>query len=803
MSILTADRSRSCFITRVSLFCFCLFGLLLTTSQAWAQGDKPEMKISEEAMKIHQSGMLFDGHNDLPFAVRMKGNSSFDQLDISKPTTLHTDIDRLKAGGLKAQFWSVFVPASTDLTGNALLMTLEQIEIVHAMCKKYPDTFEMADTAADVKRIIAEGKIASMIGVEGGHSIQNSLQVLRNLYDRGARYMTLTHSKTLAWADSATDDPKNNGLSPFGKEVIREMNRIGMLVDLSHVSEKCMTDALEITKSPVIFSHSSAKAICDHPRNVSDKVLKMTAENGGVVMINFMSGYIVPQDVLEKNKNARGDYKLVCDHIEHVIKFAGIDHVGIGSDYDGVSSLPIGLDDVSYYPNITQELLNRGHSADDIHKILGGNVLRVLEEAEAVSKKLKSGELTFKKPATSAPATLFTLEVAAGSVDRINSMVTATVKSKAALPTTVSLVDDQGNAMLGQVGQTDGMQTVSFLLPKLEAGKSLRVKGSASLLNEHRTFTWEQKENSDLLTLGEQSFIELMREPIDTSSDERRAETYKPFHHVYVAGNRRLTKGPGGLFPHHRGIFFGFNRISYGDKTADVWHCKEGAYQSFEKAISHDGGAVYASDSNEIHWRGKDGKPFAQEIRSLKTTRLGEATSIEFHSVLTNVTDKTIKFRGDPQHAGVQFRASQDVPDHTKHLTYYVRPDGVSKPGKFRNWSPKKDETEANKAHIDLDWNAVCIGLPKRASGDKQEKLTEDDINRFTIGYFPAATNPSPERFSERDYARFGCYFEKDLPAGESFSVSYRFVIKPGLMTQEELARMRMDFDNPVTVTQK
>ena len=215
---------------------------------------------------------------------------------------------------------------------------------------------------------------------------------------------------------------------------------------------------------------------------------------------------------------------------------------------------------------------------------MGATFFRVLEEAEVVAKKLKSGELTFKKPAKNAPATLFTLEVAAGDVDRVNSMVTATVKTKAALPGTVSLVDDHGNAMLGQVTSLDdGQQTVSFVLPNLDADKTIGVKGSASLLNEHRTFTWEQKENSDLLTLGEQSFVELMREPLDTSSDERRAETYKPFHHVYVAGNRQLTKGPGGLFPHHRGIFFGFNRISYGDKTADVWHCKDGAYQSFER----------------------------------------------------------------------------------------------------------------------------------------------------------------------------------------------------------------------------
>ncbi|MEL7500533.1 MAG: membrane dipeptidase [Planctomycetota bacterium] len=792
------------------------FAVILATlfaSQAIAQVDKPEMKISDEAMKIHQSGMLFDGHNDLPFAVRMSGGSSFDQLDIAKPTKLHTDIPRLRSGGLKAQFWSVFVPASTDLTGNALLMTLEQIELVHEMCKRYPETFEMADTVADVRRIIKEGKIASMIGVEGGHSIENSLQVLRNLYDRGARYMTLTHSKTLAWADSATDDAKNNGLSPFGKEVIREMNRIGMLVDLSHVSEKCMMDALEITKAPVIFSHSSAKAICGHPRNVSDKVLKVVAKNGGVVMINFMSGYIVPLDKLEENKNARGDYKLVCDHIEHIIKVAGIDHVGIGSDYDGVRSLPIGLDDVSYYPNITQELLNRGYNKTDIHKILGDNVLRALEQAEDVSRKLKSGELKFTCGEVPKVETLFELSVNAGNLNRKNSLVTAIVESADELPEVVALDDGAGTAMLGQVRKTgnDKGYEVTFVLPQLDKNQTLSLTATSSLLNKHKSYEWEDKENSDLATINGMPVIEFMREPLDTSTPKRRAETYKPFHHVYVDRGRLLTKGPGGLFPHHRGIFFGFNRISYGDQTADVWHCKQGAYQSVEKQLAKVAGPVFAEDSNVIHWRGQDGQPFAEETRNVKVSRIGEATLVEFDSTIKNVVTETIKFRGDPQHAGVQIRASQDVPDMTKHLTYYIRPDGVGEPGKFRNWSNKKKESDINRNHIDLDWNAVCLGLPKstRASEEPDQskkndvKLTEDDVNRYTIGYFPDAGNPSPERFSERDYARFGCYFEKDLLAGEAFHVRYCFVVLPGESSVEELTRLHDELSNPVKVNSK
>jgi membrane dipeptidase len=359
---------------------------------------RKDVVLTEEALRIHHSGMLFDGHNDLPFAVRMAGNSSFDKIDISQDLSdkrLHTDIPRLRKGGLKAQYWSVYVPASTDTTGNALVMTLEQIDLVHEMIERYPDVFELASTADDIERITREGKIASMMGVEGGHSIQGSMASLGYLYKRGARYMTLTHSKTLAWADSATDEAVNNGLSPFGEEVVREMNRIGMVVDLSHVSEETMEDVFRIVKAPVIYSHSSARAICDHPRNVSDAMLKMTKENGGVVMVNFMSGYVVPTDQLKANKNAKGTVHTVVDHIEHIIKVAGIDHVGIGSDYDGVRALPRQLTDVSFYPYITQELLNRGYNEKQIHKILGENALRVLRECEKVSAKLKSGELKF------------------------------------------------------------------------------------------------------------------------------------------------------------------------------------------------------------------------------------------------------------------------------------------------------------------------------------------------------------------------------------------------------------------------
>ncbi len=352
-----------------------------------------EPMVSERARKIHESGMLFDGHNDLPWQIWQQAGSSFEKMDIARPQPkLHTDIPRLKKSGLKAQFWSVYVPAETDITGDALLKTLGQIDLAHRMVKKYPDMFEMAATANDIERIARQGKIASMLGVEGGHSIENSLQNLKRFYDLGVRYMTLTHSRSLNWADSATDEPSANGLSPFGEEVIREMNRLGMLVDLSHVSPNTMKAALKVTKAPVIFSHSSARAICDHPRNVPDDVLRELPKNGGVVMVNFFSGFIVPTEQLKQDPKSRGTLSDVVDHIEHIIQVAGIDHVGIGSDYDGVSRLPVGLEDVSCYPAITQELLSRGYDEKAIHKILGGNILRVLRKAEDVAKELQKGQ---------------------------------------------------------------------------------------------------------------------------------------------------------------------------------------------------------------------------------------------------------------------------------------------------------------------------------------------------------------------------------------------------------------------------
>ena len=353
--------------------------------------DRPlPVVVSPEAAEIHRSGLLFDGHNDLPWRLREEANSSFAKCDLRQPQPgMHTDIERLRQGGVKAQFWSVYVPVSTALGNESFLTTMQQIDLVHAMCQQYPEVFEIALTSEDVRRITAAGKIASLMGVEGGHSIENSLANLQRLYDRGARYMTLTHSKNTPWADSCSDEPKCNGLSDFGREVVREMNRIGMLVDISHVSPKTMHDVLDTTRAPVIFSHSSVKAVCDHPRNVPDDVLARLPENGGVVMINFFSRFVVPTAEGPQDESRRGTIHDVVDHIAHAVKIAGVDHVGLGSDFDGITSTPVGLEDVATYPAITQLLLERGFDREGIHKILGGNVLRAMAQAELVAKQLQ------------------------------------------------------------------------------------------------------------------------------------------------------------------------------------------------------------------------------------------------------------------------------------------------------------------------------------------------------------------------------------------------------------------------------
>jgi membrane dipeptidase len=397
-------------------------GILLAAFTMAGAGQPPQAATEQHARALMKQVPLIDGHNDIPWAMRQNAGYDFDKVDLRQPQPkLHTDIARLRQGLLGAQFWSVYVPAS--LQGQkAVTATLEQIAAVYEMARRYPDTFELARTAADVERIFKAGRIASMLGMEGGHSIDSSLGALRMFRQLGVGYMTLTHSANVPWADSATDDPQAGGLSRFGEEVVREMNWLGMLVDLSHVAPDTMKDALRVTEAPVIFSHSSARAICDVPRNVPDDVLQMLPKNGGVVMVTFVPSFVAP-DAAAYNRRQREEMQrlraanpgatpadirklveewaksnpeppatlsMVADHIDHVRKVAGIDHVGIGSDFDGIDHGPQGLEDVSKYPALVAELLRRGYSDQDVKKVLGLNLLRVMREAEKVAARLQA-----------------------------------------------------------------------------------------------------------------------------------------------------------------------------------------------------------------------------------------------------------------------------------------------------------------------------------------------------------------------------------------------------------------------------
>jgi membrane dipeptidase len=378
---------------------------------------------------------LIDGHNDLPWEIRERFQGRLSALDLKSDTSkltppadsapLMTDIVRMHAGHMGGQFWSVWVPVS--LKGfEAVQTTIEQIDLVKRLAAHYPADLEMALTAADVRRIHHAGKVACMIGIEGGNQINNSLAVLRQMYDLGARYMTLTHVLNLEWADAATDSPLHHGLTPFGAEVVREMNRLGMLVDLSHVSPDTMKAALSASAAPVIFSHSSARALVDHPRDVPDDILELVASNGGVVMVNFATIYVsAARNQWEADRAAEqaryntppygGLYigqpdraatalkqwesehpkpvttlQQVADHVEHIRKVAGIDHVGLGSDFDGIPDTPRGLEGVDRYPALLEELMRRGWSDTDVAKLAGENVLRVMAAAERVSVKLRA-----------------------------------------------------------------------------------------------------------------------------------------------------------------------------------------------------------------------------------------------------------------------------------------------------------------------------------------------------------------------------------------------------------------------------
>jgi membrane dipeptidase len=400
-----------------------MLGLATTATAA------PDVKA--RVARVLEATPLIDGHNDWPDVLREREGDARWTVDLRsglgnhEPEPYNTDIERLRQGRVGGQFWSVFV--DSKLPGpEQVKQTLEQIALVKSFAQRYPDTFALARTGADVRRIHKNGRIASLIGVEGGGQIDQDLAVLRAYRELGAGYLTLTHSRTIEWADSATDDPKHDGLTAFGESVVRELNRLVMLVDLSHVSEATMLDALRVSKAPVIFSHSSARALNDHPRNVSDAVLTQLAANRGVVMVTFPPLYIsdafrrwsADHDAEKARLNAppfgglyigqpdkaraalaeweRAHPKpavtlaMVADHIEHIVKVAGIDHVGIGSDFDGLGEdVPVGLEDVSHYPDLLAELMRRGWSDADVAKLAGANILRVMDEAEAVARKVQ------------------------------------------------------------------------------------------------------------------------------------------------------------------------------------------------------------------------------------------------------------------------------------------------------------------------------------------------------------------------------------------------------------------------------
>ncbi len=394
-----------------------LLALAVTSgASAAAQGD-PAL---ERARKVLRSVPLIDGHNDLAWEIRTSKTAPRDvaAYDLRVRAPGHTDFERLKAGQVGAQFWSIYVPGDVKDSGYAKIQ-LEQFDIARRTIARYPDRLAVALTAADIEREFKRGRIASLLGMEGGHVIENSLGALRVYYDLGARYLTLTHNVTLDWADAAADSARHGGLTEFGREVVREMNRLGMLVDLSHVSPGVMSDALDVAEAPVIFSHSSARALTDHVRNVPDSILRRLPKNGGVVMVTFVPAFVSQEvadyeametaewerigvqesDSVEKDRlieewkaahpRPQATLKQVADHLDHVRKAAGADHVAIGSDFDGIEHTPVGLEDVSTFPQLFAELVRRGWSDDDLRKLAGRNLLRVLRAAESTAARLQ------------------------------------------------------------------------------------------------------------------------------------------------------------------------------------------------------------------------------------------------------------------------------------------------------------------------------------------------------------------------------------------------------------------------------
>lgn len=399
-----------------------VFSLLLTVAipmTAAAQSSTTTDPALAHARRLLERVPLIDGHNDLPWEIRDSKTAprDVDAYDIRQPAPKQTDLPRMAEGRVGGQFWSIYIPGEIKDSGYARVQ-LEQFDIARRMIARYPERLRFVTTAAGIESAFKAHRVASLLGMEGGHAIENSLGALRAYYDLGARYMTLTHNVTLDWADAALDSARHGGLTPFGREVVHEMNRLGMIVDLSHVSPGTMSDALDASAAPVIFSHSASRALVDHPRNVPDSILERLPKNGGVVMVTFVPAFVSPEvaawdlaetafrhelrsvaDSGERHRRMdewraahprpRANLTQVADHIEHVRKVAGVDHVGIGSDFDGIEDVPDGLEDSSKFPELFAELIRRGWSDADLTKLAGGNLLRMFHQVESVAARLQ------------------------------------------------------------------------------------------------------------------------------------------------------------------------------------------------------------------------------------------------------------------------------------------------------------------------------------------------------------------------------------------------------------------------------
>jgi membrane dipeptidase len=433
------DMHKISHLTAVASILFSFVTPLLASTRATRRNHQPatptteprDEKLWKRALEIQKKAIVIDTHNDITTPMT---NDDFD-LSGPPPVPYRTNIERMKQGGMTAEFFSLYIRPWYVTHGGAARRTLDMIDAVYRAVERHPNDLMLATSTADIRKAKKQGKIAALMGIEGGHAIENSLATLRQFHRLGVRYMTLTWNNSNDWADGARDKPRNNGLSDFGKEVVREMNRLGMLVDISHVSDKTMSDVLDTVKAPVIASHSSARALTNHPRNVPDDLLRRIAKNGGVVQVNFYAAFVdsdagpagaardkrlKPQtDPLEQKYKddperlaEEGDkieavnplpptpISKLIDHIDHIVKIAGIDHVGIGADFDGANDFPEGASDVSMLPNVTYELLKRGYSEGDIRKILGENLLRVFAEAEKYARsqsKTISGEGSLKR----------------------------------------------------------------------------------------------------------------------------------------------------------------------------------------------------------------------------------------------------------------------------------------------------------------------------------------------------------------------------------------------------------------------